>query len=172
MGNVDVENIAFLNGIFSEENKIEVLRKDYSKEVKYISYKVKGTYLYDYNLKNFPFDRQALPMTFAHKNKDANQIILIADTKNLSQAKIDKIYSREWEYIGRRDYSGTFSQYSTFGDPNYTQKSGAKQVDFSIYETQILLKRIFFPYLITLFIPLVLMLLISLMLFFYSTGSI
>lgn len=163
MGDLDVENIDFLNGIYGIEDKTEVLRKDFSNPVKYICYKIKGTYLYPYNLRKFPFDIQELPMTMSHKSKTANQVMLVVDKGRLSQAKLETIYPEEWTFLTRKDYSGTFSQQSTFGDPNFDGKTGS--VDFSVYETRIVIKRILFPYLINLFLPLLIMIVISLFMF-------
>lgn len=162
-GDIDVENIDFLNGIYGIEDKTEVLREDRSGAIKYLCYKIKGTYLTPYDVRLFPFDTQHLPITVSHKSKDASQIMLVLDAKNLSHAHLKEIYPEEWDYVGREDYSGTHALSSTFGDPNYT--GGDSDVEFSIYQTNIIIKRILFPYLVTLFLPFFIMVAVSLLMF-------
>jgi ABC-type branched-subunit amino acid transport system substrate-binding protein len=165
-GNINLEDIDFTNRINKEEDKVEILRRDLSKPVKYTCYKIKQTFLFPFELKHFPFDSQKISMKLAHKNKDASQIMLVVDSGNLSHAELKEIYPEEWEYIKRVDFSGTYEQYSTLGDPNYIKSSKIKnKVEFSVYETRIILKRILFPYLVNLFMPLIIMIVISLMLF-------
>ena len=162
-GEIDVQNIDFLNGIYGIEDKTEVLREDHSGPINYVCYKIKGTYLTPYDVRLFPFDTQRLPITISHKSKDASQIMLVLDAKNLSYAPLKEIYPEEWDYVGREDYSGTHALSSTFGDPNYT--GGGSDVEFSVYQTNIIIKRILFPYLVTLFLPFFIMIMVSLMVF-------
>lgn len=162
-GNVNVEKIDFINAIFGIEDTKEVLRKDFSGKTKYISFKMKGTYLTPYDLRLFPFDKQYLPMTMAHKTKDAKQLMLVVDHKNLSHAELKRIYPEEWTYLHREDYSGTFEEHSTFGDPNYM--GGSSKVDFSVYQSNIVIQRILFPYLVKLFMPLLIIIILSLFVF-------
>ncbi len=166
-GDIDVENIDFLNGIYGIEDRTETLREDRSGPINYICYKIKGTYLTPYDVRLFPFDTQRLPLTMSHKSKDANQIMLVLDAKNLSHAELKEIYPEEWDYVGREDYSGTHALSSTFGDPSYT--GGDSAVEFSIYQTHIIIKRILFPYLVTLFLPFFIMVVVSLLMFLIPT---
>jgi ABC-type branched-subunit amino acid transport system substrate-binding protein len=168
-GEIDVENIDFLNGIYGIEDKIEVLREDRTGPINYLCYKIKGTYLTPYDVRLFPFDTQHLPITVSHKSKDANQIMLVLDAKNLSDARLDEIYPEEWDYVGREDYSGTHALSSTFGDPSYT--GGDSEVEFSIYQTNIIIRRILFPYLVTLFLPFFIMVVVSLLMFLIPTSQ-
>jgi len=159
MGDIDVGQIKFLNGVYKEENQIELLREDQSGPVKYACYKVKGTYLTPYDLRMFPFDTQHMPIRLSHQSKDANHIMLVVDAENLSDTDLKAIYPEEWIYVGREDYSGTHTEHSTFGDPDYIGSSS--DVEFSIYETRIIIKRILFPFLVKLFLPLLIMLVVS-----------
>ena len=168
-GEIDVENIDFLNGIYGIEDKTEVLREDRTGPINYICYKIKGTYLTPYDVRLFPFDTQYLPITMSHKSKDANQIMLVLDAKNLSHAELKEIYPEEWTYVGREDYSGTHALSSTFGDPSYT--GGDSDVEFSVYQTNIIIKRILFPYLVTLFLPFFIMVVVSLLMFLIPTSQ-
>ncbi len=155
----NTDNIGFINGVFKEENKRDVIRNDFSGEVKYIAYKIKGTFLNPFNLRNFPYDTQKLPIKLSSSNKDVNQLMIVVDKHNLSHAKLNVIYPEEWINLGREDYSSYHEEHSTFGDPNYT--SVTQTVAFSVYESNIILKRILLPYMFTLFMPLFMMLLIG-----------
>jgi len=167
--NIDTSKIDFLNGIYGIEDKVEVLRENLSGHVKYRCYRIKGTYLYPYKLHLFPFDTQSLPMTLSHKTKDANQLMLVLDKKALSHAPITEIYPEEWKYIERVDFAGTFDETSSFGDPSYAGTATTTQ--FSVYETHIVIERITFPYLFKLFMPLFMMIVISLLVFFVPQDS-
>ena len=159
-GDADVENIAFLNQIFTEDATWEVLRQDLDGDVKYTCYKIKGTFLTPYDLRSFPFDQQRLPLSLAHKTSDSRELVLVVDHEGLSHEVIEEIYPEEWTYVGRRDFSAMYEPSTTFGDPAYL--GPASQSSFSVYQAEIVLKRILFPYLVTLFLPLGIMVMISL----------
>jgi len=163
MGDVDVENIDFLNGIYGIEDKVEVLRQDLDSPVRYICYKIKGTYLTPYDLRAFPFDVQRLPMRMAHKTRDANEVLLVVDGDNLDHSHIEEIYPEEWTHLGRTDWSASYEPQSNFGDPMFS--GPASRSMYSVYETNIVIERILFPYLVTLFMPLGIMIVISLFVF-------
>ena len=162
-GDLDVDNIDFLNNIFSEENTREILREGYSQRLNYVAYKVKNAFLTPYDLHQFPFDVQYLPMQLAHKNKDAKQLQLVVDSQQLSNAKLKQIYPEEWLYVKRQDFSGTYKAESNFGDPYYSAATG--EIDFSVYQSNIVIQRILLPYLLTLFLPLGILIIITLLLF-------
>ena len=162
-GDVDTENISFLNAVNEETSTNEVLRQDVGANLNYVCYKVKGTYLTPYNLRNFPFDFQALPLKMAHKTRDSNEIILVVDQDGLSDAPIRDIYPEEWLHRGRADFSASFIPDTTFGDPMYMGLGNRSA--FSVYESNLIVRRIIFPYLITLFLPLGIMIVISLFVF-------
>lgn len=164
MGDVDVENIDFLNGIYGIEDKVEVLREDRSGPVNYICYKIKGTYLTPYDLRAFPFDTQRLPFRMAHKTRDSNEIVLVVDHEGIADNRIEEIYPEEWIHLGRTDHSASYEPDTTFGDPMYS--GPASRSTYSVYESNIVVKRILFPYLVTLFMPLGIMIVISLFVFF------
>ena len=163
-GDVDVENIAFLNQIYTEEGTWEVLRQDLEGDVKYICYKIKGTFLTPYDLHDFPFDTQRLPMSLAHKTLDGNDLALVVDHDRLSHEAILDIYPEEWDYGNRDDFSAMYEPTTTFGDPSF--RGPASRSAFSVYQAEIVIKRILFPYLVTMFLPLAIMVVISLFVIF------
>jgi len=85
----------------------------------------------------------------------------VADTTEESNREITEIFPQEWRYLGREDFSGTFNFESNFGNPDY--RHGETQADYSVYQSNMVIKRILFPYAITLFMPLSLLILVSLL---------
>ncbi len=159
-GEVDVDNIVFLNQINTEDALFEVVRQDLDSTTKYVAYKVKGRFLTPFDLHDFPFDSQRLPIQLSHATLDSRDLLLVVDFDRISHDEITAIYPEEWEYIGRRDASATYAPTTTYGDPAY--EGLASRSEFSVYQTEIVLDRILFPYLITLFLPLAIMVGISL----------
>jgi ABC-type branched-subunit amino acid transport system substrate-binding protein len=165
VGGVEVvEGIDFLNGIFGINDKDWDLREDLTGPVKYRAKKYKGTYLTPYDVSKFPFDYQYLPIVVSHTKSDANQVMLVMDSQGLNHAPIEEIYPQEWDYIEREDDSGTYREDSTFGDPDL--RGGPKYVEFSAYRTRVVIKRIMLPYLVTLFTPLAIMVLVCTFVYF------
>jgi len=166
-GKLDIKNIDVINGIYGIEDKTEVLRQSLNGSKKYICYKIKGTYVTPFNLRKFPFDSQELPLTLGHKTKDSNKVMMTIDTQNLSYYPIKDIYPEGWAYKQRDDFSGTFIEHSTFGDPTYTATDGnvASDISFSVYNSNIVVSRLIHSYIITLFCPLLLMILLSFLIF-------
>jgi hypothetical protein len=65
--------------------------------------------------------------------------------------------------MGRTDWSASYEPQSNFGDPMFS--GPASRSTYSVYETNIVIKRILFPYLVKLFMPLGIMIVISLFVF-------
>ncbi|MBL8021225.1 MAG: ABC transporter substrate-binding protein [Leptospirales bacterium] len=162
IGDVAVEGIGFKNGDMAAENTMDELRKkmgDGLHSENWVSYKVRQTLVFPFDLVNFPFDVQHLPMVIAHKTQNANKLMIAIDREKLSDAHISEIYPQEWEYLRRKDFAGTFKIDSVFGNPSY--KPGDKQAAFSMYEVRLSIVRILSPYLNSFFIPLFVLLVIG-----------
>jgi ABC-type branched-subunit amino acid transport system substrate-binding protein len=166
-GNVDVENVQFLNEVPGKGYRIEMRRATVpagahgGQDIQWISYRIKGTFLHSYDLHQFPFDRQEIPLLLAHKNRNANKIQIVADAANIVDRPIEAIYPQEWKYIGRRDFSTTFRYASAFGNPTYLP--GEAQAPYSVYRSTLRIHRLLFPYLVTLFLPLGILIFVSLL---------
>ncbi|MCE9600228.1 MAG: ABC transporter substrate-binding protein, partial [Spirochaetia bacterium] len=161
IGDASVEGIGFKNGDMAAENTMDELRKkmgDGLHSENWASYKVRQTLVFPFDLVNFPFDVQHLPLVIAHKTQNANKLMIAIDREKLTDAHISEIYPQEWEYLGRKDFAGTFQIDSVFGNPSY--KPGDKQAAFSMYEVRLSIVRILAPYLNSFFIPLFVLLVI------------
>ncbi len=162
VGDVDIENIGFKNGDMAGDNSSDELRKkigDTPQSENWASFKVRQTLIFPFNLANFPFDVQHLPLVIAHKTRNANKLMIAIDREKISDAAIQEIYPQEWDYLGRKDFAGTFKIDSVFGNPSY--RRGEKQAEFSMYEVQLSLKRILSPYINSFFVPLFVLLVIG-----------
>jgi len=166
-GDVDVENIQFLNEVVGKGYRVEIRRATVPAEwhggqdIHWIAYRHKGTFLHAYDLRQFPFDRQELPLLLAHRNRQANRVQLVADLGNIVDRPIDDIYPQEWRYIGRQDYAAVFRYASSFGNPTYYP--GEAQAPYSVYRSSMQIHRILFPYIVTLFLPLGILICVSLL---------
>ena len=166
-GDVDIDNIQFLNEVPGKGYRIEMRRATVpaawhgGQDVKWISYRYKGTFLHSYDLHQFPFDRQELPLLLAHKNRNANKVQLVVDQGNVVDRPISDIYPQEWNYVNRKDYAATFRYASSFGNPTY--RPGEAQAPYSVYRSSLNIHRILFPYLVTLFLPLAILIAVSLL---------
>jgi branched-chain amino acid transport system substrate-binding protein len=171
-GDADIENIGFINELPGRGSRVE-LRNNFAElkehehdghaheAEKWEAFKIKGVFVDPYELKLFPFDTQHLPLLIAHRSKNANKIRLVADVTEESNRRITDIFPQEWHYLGREDFSGTFNFESNFGNPDY--RPGESQADYSVYQSNMVIKRILFPYVITLFMPLALLMGVSLL---------
>jgi len=163
--NVDVSQIDILNGVYSVSDVKYVLKEDLTKPVKYRCYRMKGTYMTPYDLRKFPFDTQFLPLLISDKVHSSTHIMLILDNMNMTRQPIMEIYPQEWGYAGRQDFSGLFQYNSTFGDPDYRVRGQRRPIFFSIAYVNVIIKRMIVPYLLTLFAPLLIIVGITLVLF-------
>jgi len=166
-GDVDIDNIQFLNEVPGKGHRVEMrlatLPAEWhgGQDVHWIAYRYKGTFLHAYDLRHFPFDRQELPLLLAHRSRNANRIQLVADVGGIVDRPISEIYPQEWTYLGRRDSSATFRHASAFGNPTWL--AGEAQSSYSVYRSSMQIRRILFPYLITLFLPLAILVCVSLL---------
>jgi ABC-type branched-subunit amino acid transport system substrate-binding protein len=166
-GDVDISSVQFLNEVPGKGYRIEMgsatVPSAYAggPAVKWVSYRYKGTFLHPYDLHQFPFDRQELPLLLAHKNLNANKIQLISDRSFISGNPVREIYPQEWRYLGRDDYGSTFRYASAFGNPTYLP--GETQAPFSVYTSSLKIRRLLFPYLVTLFLPMAILIFVSLL---------
>ncbi|MBF0191050.1 MAG: ABC transporter substrate-binding protein [Magnetococcales bacterium] len=160
-GDFDIDNIVLTNATDSDKGPLSLveLRNDLEAEIKWQSYQGRGTFLAPFDLHQWPFDLQKLPIMVAHKYKNANKVQFLVDKERIRSQSFSDVPD-EWEYLGRQDAGGTYYLDSVFGNPNY--RASEKQPAFSMVQTDLDVKRNTFPYLINLFVPLAVVVLISL----------
>jgi hypothetical protein len=166
-GDVDVDNIQFLNEVPGKGYRVEMRRTTEpagwhgGQDAHWVAYRYKGTFVHAYDLRQFPFDRQELPLLLAHRSQNANRVQLVTDLDEIVDRPINEIYPQEWTYLRRRDSSAIFRYASAFGNP--THLPGEAPSPYSVYRSSVHIRRILFPYLITLFLPLGILVCVSLL---------
>ncbi len=156
---VDVSQLEILNA-FSGTSSL--IKEDLSKPVKYKTLRYKGSYIKPFDLSRFPYDTQELPITIGHKSKNSTHIMLVTDSRHMAFEPVQEIYPQEWTYLNKNYSSGLHRMDSTFGDPDYRLGTGYKsRIYFSTVTVFMTLKRIIFPYLFNIFLPLAIILAIA-----------
>ena len=171
MGNsIDVSQMDILNAFTGTST---LIKEDLSKPVKYKCFRYKGSYVKPFDLSSFPYDTQELPITVGHKSKNSTHLMLVTDSRHMTHEALKEIYPQEWTYVGKNFSSGLHRQDSTFGDPDYRLGSGYKsKIYFSTATVFITLKRIIFPYLFNIFLPLAIILFIAILIIYIPTEQI
>jgi len=168
--NIDVSQIDILNA-FSGTSTL--VKEDLSSPVKYKCLRYKGSYIKPFDLSSFPYDIQELPITVGHKSKNSTHLMLVADSRHMTHESVKEIYPQEWTYISKYFSSGLHRFDSTFGDPDYRIGTGYKsKIYFSTVSVFITLKRIIFPYLFNIFLPLAIILVITVLITFIPVEQI
>ncbi|MEK7483070.1 MAG: ABC transporter substrate-binding protein, partial [Planctomycetota bacterium] len=162
---IDPNDFYFLNGISNPINKIEMLKENLSKTIKYRCYRLIWNYSTDFNLREFPFDHQMLNITVSHKNLNSGHLLLALDSRHMTKEPVTNI-PEEWEYLVKEMNSGLYRYDSTFGDPDYRMGTGYKsKIYFATTEVDIELKRRVTSYIFTFFAPLGIIVIITILIF-------
>ena len=162
-GKLDIANMGFVNDIQDPGDKTEILRKDLSGKTRYICYRARKTFRFPLDLRDFPFDAQELPVTFAHKWKNANLVRLAVDVPDGNLQSLKAKVPDGWEFLDQDDYTATYSLHTTFGDPR--QSECASHIPFSIYRYTARIQRVLLPFYVTLFLPMLILMVMPLAVF-------
>jgi ABC-type branched-subunit amino acid transport system substrate-binding protein len=180
-GQNPMDILLFWNGIHGLEDKTDLLitEKQDGNELKTLAFKVKGTYVQHYALKNYPFDTQNLSLYLSLANKNTDEVWLVVDdgmvqsTKEIVQRYGEnnfKIFPGEYAPTKSEHVAGTTALPSSLGNP-HQKRSGGSANDFSVYEASLEVKRDMFPYFLTLFLPLGILTAVSLGVFWIPLGQ-
>lgn len=91
----------------------------------YWSYvKVSGPFRYDWDVRNFPFDRHVLRITMENTNPDASDFIYTADKKGSKYSK--DIKPDGWRITNFTVEEKTYQYATAFGDPELPETSTSK----------------------------------------------
>ena len=157
------KNTIFLwNSIYSVDDQVVKLAEDTDQDRKYACFRIKSGFLGDFDLHNYPFDVQDLRFHLSLPKYGTNQILLTVDERNPWVRDRFKVYPKEYKPVGRvLHVSGTRQLSSNLGEPG-AAANGTSGIDFSVHEMSLHLQREHFPYLLKLFLPLVILTGISL----------
>lgn len=152
----DIEKISAINAVKEQSS---LLKEDLAHATKYRAYRKRLTLGAPFDLSNFPFDSQTLPLEIAHINKNSTHVMVVPDSRHMEMAPVRDIKPQEWINTERRVFSDLFRYESTFGDPDYRLGTGYKSpIYFSTVNLELKVKRILKPYAFTFFLPLVIIL--------------
>ncbi|KOY86268.1 hypothetical protein AD998_09020 [bacterium 336/3] len=88
----------------------------------YATQKGKATFKKDWNITNFPFDRQKLAITIESGDAEHNELVYLADTKN-SSYDASHIKIEGWKISKFETKAEVKSYTSNYGDPEITGKA-------------------------------------------------
>ncbi len=161
---IDVAQFDFINLMQRKDQYI--LKESLGGATKYRAYKVKATFFMPFDLAEFPFDTQYLPVYIAHRNKNSTHIMLVPDARHVDDAPVNNITPQEWLFKLKSLDTMLYRYTSTFGDPDYRHGTGVKsKIYFSTVKAHVLVRRKLLPYLFNLFLPLAIIIAISLLIF-------
>ncbi|MFC1834397.1 hypothetical protein ACFL2Q_06650 [Thermodesulfobacteriota bacterium] len=167
------EPVQFWNGVYSEEDKIAKILKHrtmkdrYTGEsIDYLAFRIKGTFMHEYNLESYPLDHQELPVEMSLFCSSDDALIAVDGEQ---QTSAPEVFQREYrlkeqEPGVRKHYSGTRRMGSSLGDPHWETQLGTG-VDFSVYRASLEVERKLMSYLFKTFLPLLVLNGVSLMAF-------
>lgn len=69
------------------------------------AYRKRLTLTAPYDLSNFPFDSQILPLEVAHTNKNSPHVMQVPDSRHMETVPVEDIKPQEWTYTGRNVFS-------------------------------------------------------------------
>jgi branched-chain amino acid transport system substrate-binding protein len=156
-------NTIFLwNSIYSVNDQVIQLAEEVDQDLKYACFRIKSSFLGDFDLHKYPFDLQNLRFQLSLPTYGTDQVLLTVDQGDPSARDRFKVYPKEYKPVGEvMHVSGTRQLASNLGDPA-TVAIGASGIDFSVHEMSLHLQRDDFPYLLKLFLPLLILTGISL----------
>ncbi len=93
--------------------------------------KITGTFRHDWNLQNYPFDRQTLEIRMEEAADDAT--VLVYDPDLVNTAYSPEMRLDDWRITGFRAEGGQSHYGSTFGDPALAPRSGSDYSRVSLF---------------------------------------
>ncbi len=166
---LDRDSIFFWNSLHTADDQLVPLAESICGDVKYQGFKIKGTFLDIYNLRNYPFDSQWLSLSLSLSAHGASRILLAVDEDVDHAADRFKIFPGEYSHVGRPEHtSGTLPLNASFGDPS-RKTTGGRDYDYSVYQVTFGVSRNPFPYLLKMFLPLFVLIATCLAVFWVPT---
>ena len=162
---LNAHTIFFWNSLHTADDQVVPLGQSTCREVKYQGFRIKGSFLDTYNLRNYPFDSQWLNISLSLSAHAASQILLAVDEDVHFAADQFNIFPGEYEHLGSPEHaSGTLLLNASFGDPS-RKATGGIDYEYSVYQVMFGVSRNPFPYLLKMFLPLFVLVAICLSVF-------
>jgi branched-chain amino acid transport system substrate-binding protein len=163
--NLDDHTIFFWNSLHTADDQIVPLAANLCEDTKYRGFRIKGTFLDVYNLKDYPFDSQFLNLRMSLSAYGADRILLAVDDEVDVAADQFHIFPNEYDHLEKPEhFSGTLPLNASFGDP-FRKTAEGVDYQYSVYQVRFGVTRNPFPYLLKMFLPLFVLIAISLAVF-------
>jgi branched-chain amino acid transport system substrate-binding protein len=177
-GNVNAAEIVFINGLGDV-----ALGSPIADEViggyTYQAYRVKGTFVNEFQFQPYPFDTQTLVVRFRHAGETRSRLIYVRDDVGMQGATSDSILERfensqvfeisGWEPVQALIFQDIARNDSTLGNPRFF---GANQdIEYSRFNMEISIKRDVLSFSIKNLLPLLILLIFSYSVFFIPVSE-
>jgi branched-chain amino acid transport system substrate-binding protein len=155
----------FWNQILSGEEGVVSLGKHLKTPTKYASFELRSLFKADYDLRQFPFDTQTLTLDLSAAKLGVDETLFVVDKTHLRTKEdliaSDKTLPPGYKLLGVDHFSGTKPFASSLGKVSL----GHHGPDYSVYRVALTVKRHPSPYFLKVFLPLFIMLGVSLAVF-------
>jgi len=133
------------------KNIITVLLDKIENNVAIKAFRIKSTFLNDFNFRAFPFDRHKLNIKFKHRFLTKDIIMFIPDNLGMKQSDLmadnmsaNRISIEGWETNKSFNYQSVISNQSSLGDPSAFQS--VKTLRYSCFNSEVEIKRKVFSF--------------------------
>lgn len=170
-GDVDVDNIVVQNQS-GDTKKVEIKKTEIEEspgnKFNYGVYTARIPINYTFQLEDFPFDRQIIPITISHDIYDSNRIVLAVESDFINKQPVGH---PEWDYLVRLDSSGSFSYNSSLGYFKRSDIGANVKPEYSTYEIYLVMQRKIFSYVFSIFLPLLIIIFICFLAFMIKINN-
>ncbi len=155
----------FWNQVLGGDEGVVSLGKSLKGPINYRSFKLRSKFTADYDLRQFPFDTQTLRLDLSAAKVNVDDVLFVVDRSHL-RSRDDIMASKKvlppgYKLMGIDHFSGTKPFESSLGKAKLTREGP----DFSVYRVSLNVKRQPFPYFLKMFLPLFILLGVSLSVF-------
>ena len=162
-----VSNLEPVNGKFDSK---EVIDDKLVGDEKYLCYRVTGTFFFVPDLRNYPFDKQTLPITLESTSLEVDEVQFVDDRASYERSGgaedrwglSPTLFVPDYFFLNvhRRVFEGSYP--TDFGDPSKV-KSGTRYTRFAIEPS---FEREYWSYAFKILIPLLIILAMAYLVFF------
>ena len=167
-----IEAIEFVN---SSAASMELQERKPIGDETYVVWRVHGPFHWDADYHLYPFDRQTLPIRIEHTMLEASSLVFVDDTASYEltgestqrSGVSDVLRVPDFDFVAL-NRSVSVKDYATnFGDTSAPYRKSR----YSRYEVDLVLQRVFAPYLLKILTPLTIILILSYLVFFIPAES-
>lgn len=167
-----IEAIEFVNS--SDASRTLQERKVIGDET-YVVWRVHGPFHWDADYHLYPFDRQTLPIRIEHTMLEESSLVFVDDTASYSltggspqrSGVSDVLRVPDFDFIALNRRVSVKEYATNFGDTSVPYRKSS----YSRYEVDLVLQRVFVPYLLKILTPLTIILILSYLVFFIPAES-